>query len=355
MKMVQERKTWIRGIFGTVLRPWKYYRIIKESLSERLPYRPSKKQIWWCYKDYLWFQVRYWGAFNDYFNSQMYRKSDFVRAESLSRQLRFPWRDALQRKEDWVIFKDKREFYQAFSEYLNRDWMIVDSNTSWEDYIEFLKKCSWQVFAKDPLGYGGKDVSFQTLDTEEKQQEFFAKCGENAMIIEEKIEQCEEMRSFSNSSVNTIRIITLIDRNGKPHVAKASFRIGSGSAAMDNFSSGGVGAAVDVETGIVCTMAIDSNGKEYIFHPDTGKQIVGYQIADWGGYKEYAIKLVEKYPEMRYVGWDIAKDVHGNFCVIEGNKDAGVDLQECSLLYGLKPYYEAVLNADELFDYSKIH
>ena len=226
LKVHMRGRTWIKGIVGTALRPWKYYCIIKECLTERLPYRPSKKQILWCYKDYLWFQICYGGLLDDYFKAQMYRKSGFVREESLARYLRFPWRDALQRNEDWVIFKDKREFYQAFSEYLNRDWLIVDCNTSWEDYIEFLKKFSWKVFVKIPVAGGGNGVSFKTLDTEEKQKEFFEECQKRAMIIEEKLEQCEEMQSFSNSSVNTLRILTLIDRKGKPHVAKATFKNG---------------------------------------------------------------------------------------------------------------------------------
>lgn len=61
-----------------------------------------------------------------------------------------------------------------------------------------------------------------------------------------------------------------------------------------------------------------------ILHPDTGKQIIGYQIPDWSGYKNFVCELAGKIPGMRYVGWDIIKDADGNFCVIEGNKDVRV-------------------------------
>ncbi len=131
--------------------------------------------------------------------------------------------------------------------------------------------------------------------------------------------------------------------------------MGNGQSAVDNFSSGGMSALIDIKTGIISSMARDGNGIHYLVHPNTGKQIIGFKIPDWEGYKEFALTLAMKYPEMRYVGWDIIKDAKGNYTIIEGNKDAGVDYIECHLGYGLRPYYDAILNCDKEFDYSRIH
>lgn len=335
-----------KGILGVILRPGKYYRIMDENLKKQLAYNPTKRQVRWCYWDFLGFRLKYFGSIDDYFKSQMYRKSDFVRRESLSRYIRFPWRDALQKREYWSIFQDKREFYEKFSEYLHREWIFLDADTSWDDYIKFIEKCSYQIFAKEPKGFGGKQVCFYHLEKEKEQERLFKICKKTPMIIEGRLSQCEELYSFSNSSVNTLRIITLIDNNGKAHVASAVLRMGRGKGKMDNFSSGGMGALVDIDTGIICTVAKDGNGREYIIHPDSGKQIVGYRIEDWENYKAFALELAYKFPEMRYVGWDIIKDSNGKFCVIEGNKDAGSDVMECMLSYGLLPYYEAILKGE---------
>lgn len=335
---------WIIGVGGGVLHYKRNSRIIRENLKKQLDYIPSNRQLRRCYWDYYMFRVKFMGSMDDFFKSQMYRKSDFVREESLSRYIRFPWRDHLQNVDDWHVFTDKRDFYQAFDEYLHRDWMLVDKDTREEDYFAFLEKNNYQVFAKEPLGCGGKQVGYYDLDSREKCEKLFRMCEKNCHILEGRLTQCEEIHSFSKGAVNTLRIITLIDKNGNPHVANALLRLGKADAMIDNYSSGGIGAHVDVDSGIIDSCGMDGNGRKYIVHPDTGKQIVGYHIPDWDGYKEFACRLAGKYPGMRYVGWDIIKNADGKFCVIEGNKDAGADVQECMLMEGLLPKYEAILN-----------
>ncbi len=346
-RTVRERVLRVRGILGPIVKPGKYWREIQDRLERQLALPPTKKQVAWCYRDFLWFRILFNGSMHDYFDGQMYRKSNFVREESLSRYVRFPWRDAIQRQEDWVVFQDKREFYKAFSEHLHRDWMILGPSVSWEEYLAFLARCSYQVFVKIPESGGGKGVRYMTPDTLERQRELFRAGQKEEYILEGKLRQCEEIYSFANASVNTFRMITLVDAKGQVHLAAAVLRMGSGQNPLDNFCMGGMSAVIDVDTGIICSTAKDGNGKEYLCHPNTGKQIIGYRIPDWQGYKDFAVSLGKKYPQMRYVGWDIIKDIYGNYCVIEGNKDAGVELIECHFLWGLKPYYEAILNVGE--------
>ena len=118
---------------------------------------------------------------------------------------------------------------------------------------------------------------------------------------------------------------------------------GGGMSDIDNFSSGGMAAPIDIETGIIFAPATDKKGQEFIIHPSSKKQIVGFKTPDWEKYKKFAIKLAMKFPEMRYVGWDIIKTKDNEFIVIEGNKDAGPDCLETGLLYGLLPIYDKIL------------
>lgn len=139
----------------------------------------------------------------------------------------------------------------------------------------------------------------------------------------------------------------MVDKNGDVHIANALLRIGGGKSDVDNFSSGGMAAHIDVNSGVIITAAMNGRGEEFVFHPVTGKQIVGYQIPEWERYKEFAISLAKRFPGMRYVGWDIVKTDCDEMCVIEGNKDAGFGAQEGRLLYGLRPIYDRILNAEK--------
>ncbi len=344
-----------KGILGVLLQPEKYYQIIKKRLGNQIPYPIGYKQIWWCYFDFLKFRIIYNGSLDDYFNVQMYRKSEFTRKESLSNGIRFMWRDAIQKQEDWKVFLDKTEFYKNFSDELHRKWMIVDDETSWNEYKEFLESCSGEVFVKHPSGYGGKTVVYKCFNTNEEKELFFDERKGKKLVLEEKVEQCEEIFSFTNASVNTFRVTTIIDDKGEVQIAAAALRMGNGESIVDNFSSGGMAALIDVQTGVISSAAKDGNGRSFLFHPHTKKQIIGYKISDWDKYKEFAVALAKKFPGMRYVGWDIIKDSKGNYCVIEGNKDAGIYIIENQLICGLKPYYDALLMSDETYDYNKMH
>lgn len=344
------KKTRIGAAAAWLARPYKHYKDVKRYLERHLPYEPSRKQIRWCFWDFFWFQLRYRGDLDiDYFGAQIYRKSDFVRRDSLAHSVRHGWRDAVQDETYWETFTDKRAFYAAFSEYLGRKWMVADKNTSWDTFCDFVEECNYEVFSKAPKGMGGKGVTLCRLDSEDKRRKLFERCRKKSMILEGKLTQCDELRSFSNGSVNTLRFITLVDWRGEVHIARSELRMGRDGMDVDNFSSGGLVAQVDVDSGVIYSMGRDGNGHEHIFHPDSGRQIVGYRIPDWEGYKTFVRMLAGKYPSMRYVGWDILKDKNGNFCVIEGNKDAGVGGLECGLLYGLRPYYDALLNGDTSF------
>lgn len=318
---------------------------IRNELTERLGYAPTKSQLNCCFKDFIHFRIKYKGDLHtDYFGTQLYLKSDFFRSQSFATNVRFEWRNAINDKSLWKVFDDKSKLYPAFNEYLNREWIYVDKKTSWEEFDRFIDGREI-LFAKIPVSCGGKDVHLLSVSTQAKKEKIFRQCRKTPMILEEGIKQCKEIHCFSNyTAVNTMRIITIIDKSGEPHIAAAVFRIGRGGSAVDNYSSGGMSALIDVDTGIVYTQATNKKGKTYIIHPDSGKQIVGFVIPEWDRYKEFALKLAKKYPSMRYVGWDIVKDDRGRMCMIEGNKDAGADYVETGLLYGLLPHYNMLLN-----------
>lgn len=336
-------RTRIKTGFKLITRRKDVENTIKEYLKAQLPEAPSKKQITWCYWDYFWFWLKYDGSIDiDYFGTQIFRKSEFVRRDSFANQSRFKWRNRIQDKK-WVkVLEDKRRLYQAFSKYMERNYMIIDKNCSLEEYEKFIASLKGEVVSKESFNWGGKGTRFWNIETEK--EELYQYCiSRNDVVIEEKIKQCKDMSAFNPDSVNTIRMITIIDKSGNANIANAVLRIGRKNSGVDNYSSGGMAAPIDVHTGIIYMPARDQWGREYIIHPDTGKQIVGHKIEDWEKYKEFAKELALEVPTVRYVGWDIVRTDRNTFCMIEGNAGAGMDVLENGLMYGLKPYFNRLL------------
>ena len=341
----QVKKTHVGSAAAWLLRPKKHMEDVERHLTRQLPYPPTRQQIRWCFWDYFRFSLLYRGQLDtDYFGAQMYRKSDLVRRESLAHGERYAWRDRIQAPAHRDIFLDKREFCRAFSDVLGRKWLSADNCVDQKALAEFLNGCGERVCSKHPLGYGGKSVRFWDVRSDADRQALIELWEKEPLIVEEVLSQSEDLYTFSGCSVNTMRMITLVDRDRQAHVARSEFRMGRSGMEIDNFSSGGLVAQVDVESGVIFTPGRDENGREYIFHPDSGKQIVGFRIPEWEAYRQFVCALAERFPDVRYVGWDVIRNREGQFCVVEGNKDAGVGGLESGLLYGLRPGFEAILN-----------
>ena len=85
------------------------------------------------------------------------------------------------------------------------------------------------------------------------------KCSD--YIVEEVLSQHPAIAEFNSTSINSIRVNSVRDRkSGRIVIVDAVFRMGRKDAAVDNYSSGGIAAEVDVYTGIVISTAVDHFG-----------------------------------------------------------------------------------------------
>ena len=348
----------LRSFFGKrkfvrlllILKNKKYWRTqITEEFSKRFDEIPDKKWVTWCYWDFFKFYSKHGfplsvniSFFVDYFGAQIYKKSEFLRSQSFSTGVRKTWRNSVNKKEIQKIFDDKREFNKVFDEFLFRPWMTANCQTPIDALKEFVKKCQNKVVSKEPLGLGGTGVKFYDTSDLCDFEKLCSDIKKQELVLEGVVTQDSEIAHFSKGAVNTFRIITILDIDGESHVARAVFRMGTGDKKVDNFSSGGIAAQIDVESGILISCAYDKYGKEYIFHPNTKQQIVGYKIPDWELYKDFCIKMSKKCLSAHYVGWDIARDCFGRIVCIEANHTAGARVMEANILYGLWPFYQKI-------------
>lgn len=132
------------------------------------------------------------------------------------------------------------------------------------------------------------------------------------MLIERFFDQHPDMAHFNASSVNTCRVWVVRPRDEPARAALAYLRIGRGGSVVDNQSSGGIVAPIDLESGITGS-AIDGlpTRAEYACHPDHRAQIAGRQVPHWSEVKALAASCLGVIPRLRFAGLDIAVGSEG--------------------------------------------
>ena len=130
------------------------------------------------------------------------------------------------------------------------------------------------------------------------------------LIFESLVKQTKQFADFNDSSVNTVRFMTLLHPNGDAEVIYTWIRIGRPGRCVDNAGDGGnLDARINPETGeIQFVKQFDGwrNMKEIDVHPDNGHQLNGVIIQNWNAIKEEIIRYQQAFPYCRAAGWDIA-------------------------------------------------
>jgi hypothetical protein len=162
-------------------------------------------------------------------------------------------------------------------------------------------------------------------------QELFAQL--DGYLVVERAEQAEYAARIFPDAANTIRVISMNDpETGEVFLPAAMHRFGSvRTRPTDNFQTGGISAAIDLATGRLGRAVRHPNftgGRlEWVsHHPDTGSPIEGVVIPRWDEVQATLKRVVEAYPFLRYVGWDVLVTPDG-ICLIEGNHNINLGLQ----------------------------
>lgn len=111
---------------------------------------------------------------------------------------------------------------------------------------------------------------------------------------------------------------------------------------MDNFHFKGIEANIDIDTGIINSLGYNASDIEYVYHPLTGKQIIGFKIPNWKNCLNFVEKCARVIPDVRYVGWDVVPLEDGQFALIEGNDNADHDFQQMHW-HGMWHEYKSIL------------
>lgn len=276
--------------------------------------------------DMVWCGLRYGAGYVDYDVIGFYKLNSAQRKTMLTRGINNKFVKKLNEKEYWHLFNNKNEFDEMFNKYLKRSFIYPISSKK-DETIEWIKKYN-TFFAKPNDGQCGKNIEkVKVSEWNNDYDKLYNHLVENHLeLLEEPVIQCSEMNNLNPSSVNTIRIVSIMNDKGEVTILTAFVRIGNGRH-VDNFNSGGMTAKVDVDTGTVLEEAVNKEGEVFEMHPITGTKIKGFQIPFWNEAKEIVTEAATLSPHVRYVGWDVGMSVDGPV-LIEGNQFPGHDIYQ---------------------------
>lgn len=152
---------------------------------------------------------------------------------------------------------------------------------------------------------------------------------EDAAFVERRVVPHPLFSGLWADGLCDIRIITL-----RTHPVMSMIRVPTAeSAGRANLHQGGLGIAVDLETGRT-TRAVH-HGRAVELHPESGAPLVGLQIPGWPDVLDVARRAAGAVP-LGYLGIDVVLDLERGPLILEINARPGLEIQNINAA-GLGP------------------
>lgn len=239
------------------------------------------------------------------------------------------------------LFQDKVEFDRTFSEFLRREWMVVDAGNA-DDLRAFTERLG-TIVTKEPVGQAGTGVHrYHAAEVEDWAQFHRGLLERGEILVEEVIRQHDDLAAVCPGTVNTTRVTAFFDGE-KTHILAMAQKFGRG-AVSDQMTFGGFYTMLD-ENGRALGAGYDSHGHVHELHPDSGVRIADFQLPMIDEVKAFVDQVARVVPQVQYVGWDIVVGPDGPV-LVEGNWGAGVYENKPSVTgirTGHKPRYQAAI------------
>ena len=139
-------------------------------------------------------------------------------------------------------------------------------------------------------------------------------------LVQKRIYQHSIMNKLCDSTINSIRMQTVMTKDGVVVPFGAGLRIGRKGSSVDNWAKGGVFVGIDMEKGKLMEMGFlkPQYGASTKEHPDTHFVFKGFEIPYYKEAEQMAKELHKRLYRCHSVGWDIAITEDGPM-FIEGN------------------------------------
>ena len=313
--------------------------------TAKMLHKKTGKSTLWLLADMARCAAKYNAGYMDYKIAEMYRLNDAQRRTVITRGIS---NDIVRRMNDkayWHFFDDKTQFNTTFAKWVRRDWIKTDEALTPEALSAFLADKTQAIYKPLEGSSGQGIVKYQQKDWQNLPlfMEQLSEAGPG--ILEEVVIQHPEMARMCPTSVNTVRIATLLG-DKQEGIVYAFLRIGNGRV-MDNVDCGGMAARIDLKTGTLLTVGADKQGNTFEKHPITGTPIIGFKIPYFEEAKAICLEAMRVVPQVRFVAWDVAITADGPR-FIEGNSFPSHAVPQFAAHYpdgiGILPEFEKFLD-----------
>lgn len=290
----------------------------------RLIHKKTGRNSLWLFVDMIRCGIKYGAGYQDYRLCEFYNLTPAQRETYITRGINNSIVAKLNRRDAYHLVEDKTEFNTTFADFLGRGWLNM-STASYEEFCAFVKDRELLISkpAASTCGKGVEKLAKSDFSDEKALWEHLRENGSG--LIEDCLAQHPDLSAIYPHAINTLRIVTVLGRDTKPHVVYAFIRIGNGGRFVDNINAGGMAAPIALENGVIEYAAFDKDSNYYETHPETGCPIVGRQIPCWQESLRICEQAATMVPGLGYVGWDIAVTPDGPV-LIEGNHFPGHDI-----------------------------
>lgn len=212
-----------------------------------------------------------------------------------------------------------------------------------DDFTPIAKEDVYKLF-EEPGRYiikptrdtgGGADISlFEAPATRETVDQILNSYKSIDYIVQRILVQHPDLGKFNATSLNSIRIITLV-LNGKPHILSSIFRIGQEGSFVDNVSIGGYQAVIQPDGTLAKTAYThDGDSHRYVEQTASGIPFEGARIPSWNTIQETVKNLAATLPHLKLIGWDLGIDENADVVLIEFNCHFGQNQSTCGPTFG---------------------
>lgn len=250
-------------------------------------------------------------GFVEYYRYKFYEKDekeqDTFMLDAYSRPIGYKYDNPLFVR----LVKNKQITNTLFSKYIHRKWCSFP-RTKFERFSRRFRDVDRIVY-KPNGGIGGEGIKFYDLTPDNIQEVFDDINEQRGGIVEECITNHHAINELNSSSINTVRLVTISwieDFEIKADLVYGCLRVGNNQN-VDNLHSGGMAAAIDLETGKLCTSASNRMGDVFEKHPSSGVTFKGFQIPCFEEAKAYVMTIMNEFKISGYIGWDIAITENG--------------------------------------------
>ncbi len=283
----------------------------------------------------------------EYFSFRLKDKSMEKRDQFISSRRRLVYRCKMNDLLKAEIFNDKTKTYQRFQKYYKREAIAISKAEDFPAFQQFVGK--YPEFVKkqcfEAQGHSVELVNIAECGMSE-QALFDSLIAQGKHILEQKIVQSPALAAFNASSVNTVRAITFVTKNGIV-IPYCTLRTGRPGSFVDNGGAGGVQACIDFETGVIMTDGFDEIGGVYADHPASGTTFKGCQLPDWAQLQALVREAAAVVPEIHFIGWDLAHTPEG-WAIVEGNENCYIIAKQMIDDKGLRDVFENIMKDMEL-------